>query len=107
MASNGSLSSRSYSALRGWNQPRSLFTARSARNWIASGEKPRNVVGGSATAGMAGSSRASNGVYSGCPESPWSAKVAAAPERLDHERPDRLVDGEAEATGRAEGDRRS
>jgi len=34
--------------LRGWNQARSLFAARSARNWIASGEKPLN--GGDATA---------------------------------------------------------
>src|SRR5438876_7379079 len=48
MTSNGSLSSRSYSALRGWNQARSLLTARSARNWIAAGEKPAN--GGAAMA---------------------------------------------------------
>src|SRR5687768_1714389 len=39
-ASIGSLSSRSYSALRGWNQARALLSASSARNWIASGRNP-------------------------------------------------------------------
>ena len=44
-ASSGCLRSRSYSALRGWNQARSLFSARSARNWMASGRKPAEGLG--------------------------------------------------------------
>src|SRR4026207_29011 len=46
--SSGSLSNRSYSPFRGWNHARSLFSARSCRNWIASGRKPVKV--GAATA---------------------------------------------------------
>src|SRR5216117_1345309 len=97
IASNGSLSSRSYSALRGWNQARSLFTARSARNWMAAGEKP--AKGGAASAITRSSDR---------PESTprRSAEVAAALERLHDEGTDRLVDREAEPTRRAERDRR-
>jgi hypothetical protein len=50
MASIGSFRSRSNSALRGWNQARSLFAARSARNWIPAREKP---VNGGESAAMA------------------------------------------------------
>jgi hypothetical protein len=40
----GSLISRSYSALRGWNQARSLLAARSAMNWMAWRVKPGKVA---------------------------------------------------------------
>src|SRR3954464_3992943 len=42
-ASSGPFNSRSYSALRGVNQARSLLSARSTRNSIASGRKPVKV----------------------------------------------------------------
>src|SRR5690349_14073836 len=44
-SSIGRLRSASYSALRGWNQARSLLAASSARKSIASGRNPVNVAG--------------------------------------------------------------
>jgi len=41
-ASSGSFNSRAYSALRGWNQARSLLRASSTRKWMASGRNPLN-----------------------------------------------------------------
>src|SRR5438093_4747063 len=108
IASNGSLSSRSYSALRGWNQARSLFTARSARNWIAAGEKP--AKGGAAMAIEGSSDRAES--IAGSPTRRFaraamaSAEVATASEGFDDEGPGGLVDRDAKAAGRAEGGRR-
>src|SRR3954449_6137857 len=49
-SSIGRLTSRSKSALRGWNQSRELFSARSTRNWIAPGSKPAKALADGAIA---------------------------------------------------------
>ena len=69
----GSLINRSKSALRGWNHARSLFEARSAMNWMPSGENPANVV---VTATLA--PPAAPGVYAGSGVWPFGAGRARA-----------------------------